>query len=236
MSKIMLVSDYDGTLNPKDSNTIHLNIEAIKKFRDAGNLFVLSTGRNFSSIKKEVKKFDIPYDYLTCSNGMATFDQNDELITAFNISDKNVFNLYQFLEKYGQIKNIYFKDIYGNIYTSLTEENKILIAEVILLAYLGDQSKLQFFLKNTIGNDCHLFKILNNYYIKQKNDKAKAIFSLNDYLNNDNYDIITIGNGFNDKTMLTEYNGYKLPNSFPTLHMKRIKTIDSVHSLIKRIN
>ena len=68
----MLISDYDGTLNVNDDLLfkidLKLNINAIKEFRCKGNIFVISTARGYNSIKEEIVKYNIPYDYLTCNN------------------------------------------------------------------------------------------------------------------------------------------------------------------------
>ena len=44
MAKKLLVSDYDGTFY-SDLRNLKINIKAIEKFRKAGNLFAISTGR-----------------------------------------------------------------------------------------------------------------------------------------------------------------------------------------------
>ena len=55
MSKIIF-SDYDGTLDTSE-NDIAKNIEAIKKFRDKGNLFVIATGRSYLDLKRKLDLF-----------------------------------------------------------------------------------------------------------------------------------------------------------------------------------
>ena len=81
MAKKLLVSDYDGTFY-SDLRNLKINIKAIEKFRKAGNLFAISTGRAYNSIKKECEKHNIPYDYLFCNDGAVLFNKDDELIYA----------------------------------------------------------------------------------------------------------------------------------------------------------
>ena len=81
MAKKLLVSDYDGTFY-SDLRNLKINIKAIEKFRKAGNLFAISTGRAYDSIKKECKKHNIPYDYLFCNDGAVLFNKDDGLIYA----------------------------------------------------------------------------------------------------------------------------------------------------------
>src|SRR5574344_513211 len=99
----LLVSDYDGTLNPDCTHLeeLRLNIKAIRNLKESGHKFMLSTGRNFSSIKEEIKKHNIPYDYLSCNDGAALFNENDELIMASYIDGHVLNDLIPILESLG---------------------------------------------------------------------------------------------------------------------------------------
>lgn len=54
----MFVSDYDGTMGNK-SHIDEKTVEAIKKYKAAGGIFVVCTGRMFSSISKILKDYGI---------------------------------------------------------------------------------------------------------------------------------------------------------------------------------
>ena len=77
----LLVTDYDGTMyyEKQDLKTLRENIEALKQFKKQ-NMVVIATGRPFTSIKKEIDTYDIPYNYIISSNGACLFDQNDSPI------------------------------------------------------------------------------------------------------------------------------------------------------------
>ena len=64
----LLSSDYDLTLNTIDYD-LHINMYYVEKFRKQGNIFLLNTGRSYSGIKKEIDKFRINFDYLSCYDG-----------------------------------------------------------------------------------------------------------------------------------------------------------------------
>ena len=78
MSKIV-ISDYDGTLDTSE-NDIAKNIEAIQKFRNNGNLFVIATGRSYLEIKPVL--YPIPFDYLIVNHGSVILDKNEKVIDA----------------------------------------------------------------------------------------------------------------------------------------------------------
>ena len=55
--KYIVFSDLDGTLRPKDGGLSPRMIEAIKKFQEAGNLFVMTTGRNRQKAEEFAKEY-----------------------------------------------------------------------------------------------------------------------------------------------------------------------------------
>lgn len=69
----LLASDYDGTLKFGDT-VAESDVEAIKAWKEAGNLFALVTGRSSKSIFDEAEKYGIPVDYYVTNNGGMVFD------------------------------------------------------------------------------------------------------------------------------------------------------------------
>ena len=81
----LLVSDFDGTyfLNEED---IKINNQMIKQFMEKGNIFMLSSGRSFKSLKEMTQKYHIPYDYLSCCDGSILYDKNDNIVIKYNLN------------------------------------------------------------------------------------------------------------------------------------------------------
>lgn len=80
MRKIIF-SDLDGTIINRSQNELHEgNFEAIKKWREAGNLFVLCTGRNPIDIQPTLKVADLEYDYMVLCNGASLYDHEGKCI------------------------------------------------------------------------------------------------------------------------------------------------------------
>ncbi len=83
MAMKLLAADYDGTLKLGEEVTSR-DIEAIRKWRQKGNLFVIDTGRSMQSILAEVRKYDIPVDYFITNNGGMVFDaKQHELFSSY---------------------------------------------------------------------------------------------------------------------------------------------------------
>ena len=75
----ILASDYDGTL--KQNGTVsEADTRAIGSWRDAGNLFVMDTGRSMESILEETEKYHIPVDYFITNNGGMLFDKDRRVL------------------------------------------------------------------------------------------------------------------------------------------------------------
>lgn len=65
-------TDFDGTLT-KNGELVTENIEAVRKFREAGNLFVLVTGRHGYDAVRAAEKSGIGFDYISASDGAVLF-------------------------------------------------------------------------------------------------------------------------------------------------------------------
>lgn len=78
---VLLFSDFDGTLRQNNEETVsEENLEAIRKWRAAGNIFVIVTGRHHSVINKKLPGWEKLVDYLIMDNGGAIFSNADTLI------------------------------------------------------------------------------------------------------------------------------------------------------------
>lgn len=72
------VTDYDGTLNIR-GKVPEKALDAVRRWREAGNIFGIATGRDLSMILPETEKWQIPYDFLICCNGAAIYGPGPEL-------------------------------------------------------------------------------------------------------------------------------------------------------------
>lgn len=91
-----LACDLDGTLLKKDHTISKENLEAIVRFKEAGNKFIISTGRNLDSIYDLFKDYpEIEYDYIVACNGAIILDKNKKIISSNYIKSniaEGVFN------------------------------------------------------------------------------------------------------------------------------------------------
>ena len=225
----LLVSDYDGTFKQeRNDKNIKANIEAIKKFTKKGNMFSIATGRNFTLIKKETTKYNIPYKYLICNNGSTIFNAKDELIYKYPIPEDILEETLEYLSSLKYIKKLLLLNEFG-----LETNDTSSVIEIICVLKIKNLNKL----KETKKNVEYLEALSLFNYISFKNQTNKKdgikIISLKEKIDPQN--IYTIGNDKNDLEMLTEYNGYKVLFANPILFRKGIKTTQSIKTLIKKI-
>jgi len=54
----ILVSDFDSTLYTNEEN-MKINVKKIKEFRRKNNLFIIATGRSYSSLIRKINQYKI---------------------------------------------------------------------------------------------------------------------------------------------------------------------------------
>ena len=76
----ILASDLDGTLF-REQEISKNDISALKKLKDNGHKFIISTGRNLRGVKEIFKDYkDVDADYLVLCNGALVLDGNFEVV------------------------------------------------------------------------------------------------------------------------------------------------------------
>lgn len=225
----LLATDYDGTLYT-DKTNLMLNMEAINKFMSNGNKFAIITGRCFTSIKKEIKNYNIKYDYLACNNGLIVFDNKDNIVASSVLASKDLQKIYRKLNTNPEIRKIKF----FNFYEDTSELNNILEMYVKFKDSTCARKYKRFFESNMPNIKC--YNISNKLFIGNKKTKADAVSIIQQIHNIDNGNIYTVGDNLNDLEMLEKYNGHKMIYSYPSLWFKKIPVTREVHTLVKKIN
>jgi len=225
----LLAADYDGTIK-SDIKNLYLNIIEINKFREKGNKFAIVTGRSYKSIKREIKKYDIKYDYLSCNGGLIVFDSNDNIVSE-TFLNKDVIDF---------IRNISLDDFniehldFYNQYTTAKDFENILEA-YIKFNNISSAKKFKQYIEEKF---CNIKCNRNNskIFIGEDITKREAVYQISQLENIHMKNIYTVGDASNDLEMLKAYNGYRVLYSYPSLWFKGIKVTPEVHTLVKKIN
>ena len=87
MKPKMLVSDYDQTFYLNDKDIIE-NINAVREFREKGNIFVIATGRSYLDLQKKVNMYNLEYDYALINHGATIIDNKGNVLNNFSIKNE----------------------------------------------------------------------------------------------------------------------------------------------------
>lgn len=227
--KKLLISDYDGTFN-KTSKLVKMseNIDSVKDFMSNGNIFALASARSFISLKGQIQRYNIPYNYLICNNGGIVYDENDNVIFLHPTLNSVILKTIKYISKRKIFKSIIFKDYYGNVTTDLDK-----VYDIICVIDSNNIERLEE-IKDELNYLCStpFFHILIFNESIDKTDGIDVIISKEGIHDDDTY---TVGNDFFDVNMLTRYNGYRMHNSNPALYKPSIKKVPSVRKLVRSI-
>ena len=228
----LLVSDYDLTLNVMDYD-VRFNLYAINKFRKNGNMFFLNTGRSYESIKREINKYRINYDYLGCCDGNLVLNRNNDIVYCNNLSKSILSEINSLRDEFDfKVNEVCYKN---NVleYEIRVIENEIFDRNLREIAIKNDLLVSKFTIP-VIKN--YKFRKISIYFLYDKKiNKSYATDYISKLENIEKCDIFTIGDNHNDYEMIRDYNGYTF-----TWGKKEVKDVSdgkvlSVASLVKKI-
>ena len=208
-----------------------MNFEAIKKFRQKGNKFVIATGRDFKSLKRHLDFYECSYDGLICNDGGVGFDENNNVLFTHYLNEHEIKNLLYFFDT---VNKKYFNKIYFYNEHGKTKNTHNIIEIVVKTAPFKNYNKL---IKQI--NDFYPYLTCYNFdnflCVRKKGNKSTGIKEINEILNIDKGKIYTVGDNFNDYHMIKDFNGYNVLFSNPKLHKVSSGTVLNVAQLVKKL-
>ena len=136
----ILASDFDETIYYLDDPVkTDDNVEAIKRFVSAGNIFCIITGRNYTSLKKILIEKNIPYSYLICEDGAKIFNNMDYCIDTTYLDEEMIDEIKSILDEIkcdyylddGYNKTEYLKDVVKIVVNCKNQKEKDRIVKII---------------------------------------------------------------------------------------------------------
>ena len=234
MNKKVLVVAYDRTLFINNSDMLN-NINSINKFRENGNIFIIATGRTYNSLKKEIDKYNIEYDYLILNHGSFVIKKDKSTLFHYKIDKNILFNITNYLSKYKP------KSVMYSYYTEDTNDiNNPDISKITIVFQKDIETfkKVMMDIVKKYNNKLNIY-FTQNYEIEiisKETNKSRAIDLLMKKANFKKENIYTIGDSYTDIDMINDYNGSCMEKSIDILkNNKNIKKYSSVSVLIKDI-
>lgn len=223
ISKVLLITDMDGTFLPTSKVPSKGNLDAIKKFQKAGGKFTIATGRAHQATSQYFEYFNVNFPMIMFNGGMI-FDMENK---------KSIYDIYtppiaqditiEILNKFPGLGCEILTDKVNVISINDTEENHIKICKVTpnyTDIYNVDKNWYKVLFADTkenldiveeyvrrsnfsgvdfVRSDINYFEIL-----PQENSKGSALKALRRLLDIEDYTIVAVGDYNNDIEMLIE--------------------------------
>ena len=224
----ILASDFDNTIYYEDDpQKNQKNIEAIRKFVSYGNVFCIITGRNFTSLKQYLTKYNIPYSYLVCEDGAKIFNNMDYCIDTTYLSRNEITKIEEVLKQ--ENCDYYLDDGYNK-----TEYLDDCVKVVVRCSDKDEQKRIVNLVKSQI--DVHIYASRNHVNIIHKSvNKRHALKTLMNIEELDYHLLHVIGDNDNDYEMLQEFDGAIIQEHHKVLDELKKEVVETLSDYIEEL-
>ncbi len=239
-------SDYDGTLNHGGIDETKKN--AIEKWRSAGNVFALISGRGPENVLKIHKEKQFGCDYLIANNGAIILKTDGEIVSDIRCGGEIALPLLKLLFEngcpWGDVQTAFPCRVFDDE-NDCEEAGDYTMENVPEIPYFNQIStilpdfetaeKVTALIAEKFGSE--LNPLQNGICIDiVRNDmnKAKGLYILADFLGADYDDIIAVGDNVNDKDMIKEFRSYAMANGVDSIKALADYITESITELIEK--
>ena len=243
----IIASDYDGTLNHNGIDDAKRN--AISKWRKAGNLFGIVSGRGYNSLVDVIKNKRFEYDFLLCCNGAVVCNKEGDVLKDSrcdgSLAKPFIYDLFSWGCPFAAVE----KDIPVRVRASQEEYD-----EVECKYTFDDMPEISYFnqistMLETVEGASKIVDKINDKYKEYLNplqngtcidivsygmDKAKGIYALLDVLGAEYGDVIAVGDNINDAAMIKEFRSYAMENGVESIKQSADYITSGITELIER--
>jgi Cof subfamily protein (haloacid dehalogenase superfamily) len=212
----IIASDFDGTFR-RHGEISESDIEAVRKWQAAGNLFGFSTGRGYSAIRNRAESLGV--DFIVCCGGGAVYSGKGDLIwektydrealeKILEIADRmNISHCtaYSGMDRWGVRDNFEklpltddIKNIQVCSFASAEKETSRAFADEVN-RLIPEYAKAHL-------NGRHIDLVASGV------TKSSGIRALMEAYGVKEEDVITVGDNYNDYDMIRDFHGVTVPN------------------------
>lgn len=224
----IIASDYDGTFN--HNGITEYKKQMLSKWRKAGNLFGIISGRGYPSLLECVLEHPFEYDFLVCNNGAVIYNTDGKIIFDERCDGRFARPLVEDLFLWGCPMANIDKDIPIRIVntTDPIDEDEIYLSDLPEIEYFN---QISTYLKTDEEATDIVQKIENKYShiltpLQNGNcidivplgvNKAQGIYELLKVVGGKYDDVITVGDNINDTHMIAEFRSYAMENGVDSI-------------------
>lgn len=244
----IIASDYDGTL--RRGNEIDMKDRAaIKKWREAGNLFGVVTGRG-ADFLLTASHDELEYDYLIVYNGAEIYNKDNKLLKRFLGITEELFEISSVI-MHGEggwadiiVTGTRFHFTYGDIPDNKNgdwykaEKLKEIKEFLQIYSLFGDDRTAHMVadeLNKRYGGS--VSALVNGSWLNVAPPgvtKSTGISAYSEYMGVDRCDIYTIGDSYNDLDMIKNFNGYSVENGVNDVKYAAKGVVGGIWELVER--
>ncbi len=242
----IIASDYDGTLN--HGGIDDKKREALKKWRDAGNIFAIVSGRGPVDALAIKEKDKLELDFFIAANGSIIMNSRGERVCDVRCDGETAVPLLKLLFECGCPWGHVQTDSPFRVYAEKDDcknSGEYTLENMPPISFFNQintalpdyetAEKVTEIIKEKLGD---LFNPLQNGtcidIVRADMDKAKGIYLLLDILGAEYEDVIAVGDNINDKAMIEEFRSYAMENGVELIKELADYTVSSVTELIEK--
>ena len=245
--KKIIFSDYDGTIYTRDGGVAE-NVQAIKRWHEAGGKFVIATGRGFTSAKDAAGEYGIPFDYVIMNNGALIADSEWNLISELTVDSTTAQEIRQFIEHNFRdlVEGFYYYGLGSKssepmgVITKIRVQTKGRDHEPMLRIANAVNHTFPDVIAHATTTDMYAleqfpdanYQIVDIVGVRAGKERAIELVLEREGLTAD--DVVTVGDGANDAEMIERYDGYAIRGTMVDA-MTDSKTTTSVGALIDEL-
>lgn len=250
----IVASDYDGTLYSQGQLLGDVT-GAVRRWREAGNLFGLATGRDFAMTAPEADKWQLPLDFYVCLNGSAIYDKDRQILHQTYLDDGLIAKLVRHpaaaasmhiqLSGAGPLRFVvregsWFPGL-GYPFTQVDEEEAAALKGLsqISVAYReqGESDKWEAILRRDFGSAIapHRNKMCIDINAGGV-DKAYGLSWLVRHMGWDKDRVHVVGDASNDLAMIRQFGGYTVPGATDEVAEAAVCTCMDVPDMLARLS
>lgn len=221
-------SDYDGTLNHNGIDDAKRR--AIAKWRRAGNVFALVSGRHVHSVRDLHLEQNFECDYFVGSNGAVILNANNEVVHADCCNMDMLLPLLNYLYELGCPVGLVHSEDFFDVFPSEAamkgldrdySPNNYIVDKLPQLSYYTQVSTWRPTMDEAAYISAKVRERFGDYFNPMQNglnidivradvNKAKGLYRLMELTGAEYDDVITVGDNVNDYDMIKEFRSYAM--------------------------
>lgn len=225
----IIASDYDGTLNHGGIDETKIN--AIDKWRKAGNIFAVISGRSPVDLIRLHREKDFGCDYLVADNGAVILKTNGEIVCEAHCDGSLAKPLIELIFKSGAgwafVQTEHDFSVYADP-ADCVDINDFTLCDMPEVSYFNQiNTRFDDFQTAAKVTDeiAKAFKgVLNPLQngvcidiVRCDINKAEGIYTLIDLIDAKHEDVIAVGDNVNDRDMIEQFRSYAMENGVDSI-------------------